>query len=368
MDIFRRLGLRIARLLFSSSLSLVVIAISIFFVFETSGPLKQALQASGIYGASISDTMAEQETTTSLPTTDPGIQQALGAALPPSFLQSATEDIIDGTYAWIHETSTEPTFSVDLTSAKQRFADTLAVYIQQKLDALPTCTQVMYTPTTIDALLALTCMPYGTTSAEIATTVREQALASNIFPMGDSLDSSTLKDAQGHTLSDKLAFIPLLHSYFIAGLYALPLIAALSAIAILFWSESKRSGLKRIAWLLILAGATSVILAAAGLWLIQTGISLFGPSAVSTLQGKLYTLAELLFTDLRIWWFVLGGVYITLGITFFIILRFHPVKPTLALGKDEDFTPQAPFSEPFTDQDILKSVDDKVIGTDHDKK
>ncbi|HSW91021.1 MAG TPA: hypothetical protein VLG09_00035 [Candidatus Saccharimonadales bacterium] len=361
MNILRRLGLRIARLLFSSSLSLIIIIISIFFVFETSKPLKQALQKSGIYGASISDTIAEQKNTVAIPTTDPGIQQALATALPPTFLQSSTEQIIDGTYSWVHRDTSEPTFSIDLTSSKQRFADALAAYVQQRLDTLPTCTQVMYAPTTVEALLALSCMPYGTTSAEVAANVREQALASNVFPANNTLDNSTLRDGQDRPLSDQLAFIPQAHDYFIISLYTLPLIAILLAIAILFWSESKRSGLKRIAWLLILAGLTSVILAAAGLWLLQTGISLFGPSVVSTLQGKLYTLAELLFTDLRVWWFILGGGYIVLGITLLIILKFHPVKPVLALGRDEDFTPQAPSTDPFIDSDLLKPIDnDKV--------
>jgi hypothetical protein len=361
MDILRRLGLRIARLLFSSSLSLIIVIVSVFFVFETSGPLKQALQKSGIYGTSISDTVAEQKTTTAIPTTDPGIQQALATALPPTFLQSSTEQIIDGTYNWVHGQTSELTFSIDLTSSKQRFADALAAYVQQKLDALPTCTQVMYAPTTVEALLALSCMPYGTTSTEVAANVREQALASNIFPANNTLDNSTLKDNQGRPLSDTLAFVPKAHDYFIISLYALPLFAILLAIAILFWSESKRSGLKRIAWLLILAGLTSVILAAAGLWLLQTGISLFGPSAVSTLQGKLYTLAELLFTDLRVWWFVLGGGYIVLGIALLVSLKLHPAKPVLALGRDEDFAPQAPTADPFIDNDLLKPVDNHKI-------
>lgn len=355
MNFLRNLGLRIARLFFSSTLSLIVLAFSIFFVFETSGPLKQALQGSGIYGAPISNTIAEQETSTDIPATNPGIQQALEAAMPPAFLQNTTEQVIDGTYDWIHGVTKEPTFSVDLTPARQRFADTLATYIQQKLDTLPTCTQVMYAPATIDALLALTCMPYGTTSNEIATAVHDQALASHIFPTNNTLNSSTLTDPQGRPLANQLSFIPVLHRYFIIALFVLPLIALLSALATIYLSTSKRSGLKRVAWLLIISGAMSVILAAAGLWLIKTGISLFGPSVISTIQGKLYILTELLFTDIRVWWFILGGGYVVLGIVLLVILKLNPVRPALALGSDEDFTPQT--QDPVIVQDILKPID-----------
>jgi len=61
-------------------------------------------------------------------------------ALPPEFLQSSFENVIDGTFHWIEGKTDQPDFRIDLTDAKNRLADGLINYATQRTATLPACT------------------------------------------------------------------------------------------------------------------------------------------------------------------------------------------------------------------------------------
>jgi hypothetical protein len=348
MNTLRRLGLSLSVLLFSLGISVLALLVSLHFVVDTPQPLKQAISTSGIYDVLVQDTVAKEESiSSSLPMSDPGLQEALEQALPPSFVQSSSEQVINSTYNWIQGDTTAPNFSVDLNQARNDFADNVASYIQQKLGALPPCAQLMLPPTSVQELLDLTCMPRGVSIATIANTARQEALSSKLFSEDNVININTFKDKQGRPVTDQLTIIPKVHQFYTLSLYVLPVLILLLAIGVLFWSITKRAGIKRIAWLLISAGVTAMVFAVVEVWLLHAGISIFGiPATASpTLQDKLLMIVETLSTDLRIWWFGFGAGYTLLGVVLLIVLRFNKPRPELAMGEGRIYKQPSSLNE-----------------------
>jgi hypothetical protein len=307
--------------------------VGLYAVFETPQPLKQALSTSGIYTISAQD-LSSDEKTDALPLTDPGIQQAFQKALPPTFIQNSAEQAIDSTYNWVHGVTNSPDFAINISSVKTNFADNVAAYMRQKLEALPPCTQIMAPPTTINELLDLTCRPQGISTATIAAQVRQEVLNSKLFADNDTVDTASFKDAEGKPFSSQLSFIPTLHQYYLISLYVLPIVTLLFVVAIVYWSLTKRAGIKRIAWLLIGIGITNVVLAVVEVWFLHAGASIFGTplAASSAIQDKALLVLETLATELRNWWLGFGAAYVLLGIIALIILGLNKPKPALVMG------------------------------------
>ncbi|HMH70350.1 MAG TPA: hypothetical protein VK502_03035 [Candidatus Saccharimonadales bacterium] len=337
MNILRRLGLSLAALLFSLSIPVLALLVSIYFTIDQPQTIKQTIAASGIYNVVTQDILAQQaDPTLSIPMNDPGVQHAFEQALPPTFLQNSSEQVIDGMYAWVHGTALSPAFSINLAPVKRTFADNIATYVQQKLDTLPTCTQQIVLPASLDGVLALTCMPRGASSATISGATRQEIINSKLLAENNTIDGTSLKDEQGRPIADRLSFIPQMHQYYLASLYVLPVLILLCGAAIIYWSTSKRAGVKRIAWLLITTGITSMILAALQVWLLHAGVGLLGTpiSGPPALQDKVLFILDALATLVRTWWFSFGAGYLLAGIVILIILRLNRPKPTLTMGGD----------------------------------
>lgn len=347
MTILRRLGLSLAVLLFSFSIGLVAVFISLYFVIGTPQPLKQAINKSGIYDVPIGSALVQQEGAVTVPIADPALQQALNQAAPPAFLQSSSEQIIDGTYGWIQGKTPMPSFSIDLNPVKHKFADNIAAYVKQKFDTLPACDQIVTPPTSVDEVLAITCKPIGVSSDTLASTAREQIIAREPFLAGSStIDANILKDAQGQPLIDTLAVVPTAYNYYLLSLYVLPLIIVLSALGIIYWSATKHAGLKRVAWLLISTGITGIIAATVGIWLLDTLFSAASTSdlASGALQEKVLIIVKTLAVELRTWWLGFGIGYLLAGIALLIVAANTKPKPSLPMGTEA--APQTPLQAP----------------------
>jgi hypothetical protein len=340
MNILRRLGLSIAVFLFSMGVSVFALFISVHFVIDTPQPLENALRTSGIYSAIVPNLITQQAKTSALPYADPGIEQALEQALPPSFLQNSSEQVVNSIYAWVHGTTAAPAFSIDLSQVKNNFASNVATYVQQKLNALPACTQLVEPPTTVADVLSMTCMPYGVSSATIANDARQEALNGGLFPQNGTIDSSVFKDSQGKPLTDKLAIVPKIHHYYILSLYLLPVVILLSAVAVIFWSVTKRAGTKRIAWILVTTGVSSIVVALVGVWLLNESVTTLGGLSASTplaIQTKLLSIMATLAADLRIWWIGIGAGYAVAGIILLVVVKLNKPKQTLSMGDTKSY-------------------------------
>jgi hypothetical protein len=353
MNILRRFGLSLAVLFFSLSISAFIVLISLHSVIDTPQPLEKALSTSGIY-TDLVQSIVTQQTSNSSSTiaSDPNVQKALEQSLSPTFLQDSSEKIINNAYGWAQGSVATPNLTIDLSQVKTNFANNIAAYAQQRLNALPSCTGMMMAPpTATDEILSLSCLPRGISPTSLANAVHQAALSSDLFPSGNTININDIKNPQGQTLTDQLSLVPTVHRYYTYALYAVPLLIVLLALAVIFLSSTRRSGIKRISWPLITTGTTSVIVAVFSVWLLGEAIKGLNASASSaSIQDKLITVLQTLVSEIRIWWMWLGAGYVVLGILLLIIVRVTRPKPVVttpaALG-DPQNNPQSPL--PMTD-------------------
>lgn len=326
MNVLRRIGLGFAVFLFSSGLSLFAVFAGIAMVFGTPDTLKGALRGSGLY------TVLVQSMTASSTSTASASDLTLTGIITPTFMQRTVEDFIDSTYGWARD-GTKPPSLYDIQTS---FTDTIITGVQQKVGALPPCTNAtMAQPTSPDDVSALTCLPPG---------VSPQILVDNIRSQLSAGGGQTLGTAESNNpLAEQLAFIPILYRLTQVALVALPIVSVLSALGVVFWSVTKRSGVRRTAWVLVTIGLLQVAASWLGMWLLHLAASqpITGPV---TLQNGLLTFFDTITSQLNVWWIGIGVVYVDLGAVVLLILyvnRPHVQTKDRNAGKDKHIDPTA---------------------------
>lgn len=331
MTFLRRFGFFASLLLFCAGLAIFAFLAGLHSIFNTPQTLKAALDESGIYKEITPNIAKEQLAALSLPPQDIGIKNALEQALPAPFYQQASEQIVDGTYAWMQGRAAQPEFSIDTAAVKSNFASNVAVYMKQQMEALPECERDMPPPTSARDALTLFCLPKHVTPDAVADAARQQVLASDAFGKDDTITAATLKDGQGRTLAEQLAFLPPLYQAYVPTLIALPVIILLLGVALVFLSKDRRTGLRRAAWALLVMGLVGLVFAAAGTEIFYMAVRIFGLPVTLAFetQDKLVATIELLATNARPWWFGISLGYALLGTVLFVILRLRRPKPAL---------------------------------------
>src|SRR4051794_17663335 len=97
---------------------------SIVVLTVTPNHLKQWLKSSNVY-ETVVDTLIKQGQTAVDKSTESGsdsssvyVQTAIKKAATPEFLQTSTEQLIDGTTPWLEGKSPQPTFAIDVSAVK----------------------------------------------------------------------------------------------------------------------------------------------------------------------------------------------------------------------------------------------------------
>lgn len=325
MVLLRRLGLGIVVLLFSVLLVVFALFASTYMVLDKPLTLKNALMTSGVYDVVVEKTLEQknQELSAALPLDNPEVRQALKDAFPVSYLQSTAEHNIDATYDWVHGTTQKPDYRVDVSQPKETFAANLARLAETRMNSLPACTKMVEMPVTATDVLEMTCLPPGVPPSLIAANVREQATESKLL---DDIAAATaaVKGKGGQSLADRMGFIPKAYGYYIISLYVIPVVLVLSALGVLYWSMSRRLGLRRVGGILLATGFISIGLAILIAWLLGFGARSLGNSDASwlALQSRLLEAAHLIGAQLRNWLIGIGAGYVVAGIAVLVLFKF----------------------------------------------
>jgi hypothetical protein len=232
--------------------------------------LSQAQEDAGQNGTSISVSF-----------NDPSVQAAAKSAFTDDILRTSTNKFIDSNYDWLSGKTTKPEFTIDLTQAKQSFADKVGEYVRQHLASLPACTpdqlaklQIPVDPSTV------TCRPGSLDPATEGKRVADEVANNSDFlgkPMvtADTLNHDANSSSQPYY--QKLKNLPKAYqnSQKLAGLLAL--IAIICAAGIVFIHPDRRRGIRRV-------GTTFTV---AGVLLIAT--KLVSDSFTSRLQDSVLT-------------------------------------------------------------------------------
>lgn len=331
MAFFRSLALAGATSLFSILLTVTALFVSVYMVLDTPQTIKKTLKQANIYPTLVDSTLEESKTATVFPEADTAVRNALAQAFTPSYVQKTTEHTLDTTYEWVHGVRQKPDFTLDLTEPKAAFASSIGAAVQQKLDALPVCEGITAPPTSLVELYALSCKPRRVPSETIALGVQQQTLRNSFFEKAADPALSNLQDVGGKQITERLAFLPDAHRYFLLSLYVLPAVLLLLGLGIVLWASTKQGGVKIIARTLLGVGLTTIVIALVSLWLLgntlQSDVGQQEAGGAHTaIQDKLFEAMRLLMTQFRSWWVGIGAGYVVLALGLLLGLRLAGKK------------------------------------------
>jgi hypothetical protein len=93
---------------------------------------------------------------------NPAIKDTASTVFSPQLLKQLTDKVLESNYAWLKGETTQPNFVIDLSGAKQDFAQSVGQYVKDRLASLPPCTPIQLAqlpdPANID-YLTLDCRP-----------------------------------------------------------------------------------------------------------------------------------------------------------------------------------------------------------------
>jgi hypothetical protein len=277
--------------IFGASLPLLLLATAVNFsilrIVGSPGPVKQILSESGIYNSVVGNALDQAKKSSGgsseVSLTDPAIKNASEESFNPHVVQDSSEKVIDGVYGWLDGKSSKPDFSIDLSDAKNNFAEKVGQAAKTKAATLPVCTSA---PTTTDPFSA-TCIPPGVTPAQVGEQAKNDVLKGQGFLEHPVVTANSFKSATGNdsVFDGKLKNAPKQFQrakktpFILAGLTILAMLAIvflsatkktpfilagltiLAMLAIVFLSATKRKGLRHVGITLALVGALMLAIA-----------------------------------------------------------------------------------------------------------
>jgi len=201
-----------------------------------------------------------------IPTNDPAVQQAAKQAFTPDTLRTSVNKFLDGNYAWLQGKTDKPNFSIDLSQAKQSFAQQLGKYEGDRYSSLPVCTMadlLQLEDTQNTNLLSLSCRPPGL-SAQAASADVTAAVQNNSDLLNNSIVTpDNLNQEQGsqprQPYYQRLPSAPTAYRLGRALPWVAGAAALLSAMGLVLLAPRRRQGAKRVAIVLLLSGLVLII-------------------------------------------------------------------------------------------------------------
>lgn len=275
-------------------LSLLVFALAFSFVAVLGAPdtLKQGLKDNNIYDQAVglaldaAEKPGQEDADSqlgSLPLDEPEVRQAAQSAFPADTLETWGGQIIDGFYGWIEGKTEKPEFQIDMTAQKQAFAQNIADAAEQKAMSLRPCTRqeaLQLARQEID-LFNLPCRPPIDLASEKQRLVSEIENNNNFF--GDNVITS--EDlVSDPTQQEQFKTHPLPTIFQSAK--RLPVIAVvialLSAACLLWLSDDKRRGFRKVGLVFVSSGAFLLVMTLLFGYLFNQAN---GPDSLSKLPG-----------------------------------------------------------------------------------
>jgi len=220
--------------------------------------VKKIVAESGIYDTVIPNLLNQSKQITSnvgnIPLSDPSIQQAANQIFSPGYVKQQSETIIDSIYAWLDGKTAQPEFRIDLSGAKNDFANAVAGQVQQRVAGLPKCTS-RTTATTFDVYNA-TCLPSGVTPIAVAKTTHDSIVSGQGFLNNQVISAASVSSngSNQSVFANQLKSVPTQYQRAKKTPIILLLLALLLGAGIVLLNTSRLKGLRHVGITLLLVG------------------------------------------------------------------------------------------------------------------
>lgn len=323
------------------SLLLLALSGSLIMVLGTPSAVKQSLANSSLYDTftdTVIETTKKENQESGLPLERPEVAAAIKSAISPQFLQSSTEQVLDGTYRWLDGKTPEPDFKIDLAPVRKKLAVNLGDYAVTRAKGLPACSLAQLRQlqgSKIDPF-NVPCLPPGVNpetlrSQVVADIERNQDFIKDPVITPDNLNN----DPQGKTFSQTFEQAPKVFRWAKIMPFVFGGIALFSIAALVLLYDDRRRGFRAVGIILILNGLFLLVStfllsyffareSKPGGRLAQiTSNNPFETSAVSVVESLTDAINQNLYK--------FCAVYILLGAITLIVLRLsRPKEPKLA--------------------------------------
>ncbi len=349
MSLLKRFLRGLTSYLFRLFILLLALVSGLVLTFHSPQKIEKALASSGIYNTFIDNAIAQTKQTSSinnssnnLPIDDPAIQAAAKKAFNPQLLQNSGDSIINGTYDWLGGKTLQPNFTIDLTNAKQSFAQDVGTFATQKITSLPVCTLSQLRQLSSDIYwYNLPCRPSNLNIATERAQVVSDASSSKDFLQNPVITYQNLpKDSRGQTVFDKFSKAPKYFKLFKRSPWVIGLLAVICGGLTIWLYQPKRPGWRSIAY--SLAGTAIILLISVLIvrWGLHKTTNLHGfiSSGVnSSFQQTIIKFIYSIYSSIQqvIIWFAVS--YAVIGLVIWLIQHFtKPKVPTAATAKKAD--------------------------------
>lgn len=209
---FKRLVRGSTSQLFKIVIALLALTTAMVIVFGNPNTLKTSLKQSNIFEAAVENVIQESQKESKsskddVPLEDPRVQTAIKNVFSGEFLETQSDNVIDGIYTWLDGKSDTPTFNLDLDDAKTKLANSIGDAAVAHVKSLKACSaqQLVKLETSSANLFSLTCRPPGINLKSERAKLVDEITNSDAFLKDTSLSADDLpKDENGQTIFDKL--------------------------------------------------------------------------------------------------------------------------------------------------------------------
>jgi len=285
------------------------------------------------------------------------VQDAAKTAFSRQLVEQSINSVIESNYAWLRGETDTPQFKIDLTDAKQSFAQEVGAYVTTHLASLPVCTNAQLAQMQNVDPLSMTCRPPNIDPKAAGQQVTQQIIESDELLSNPVLTAQTINPdpaSQTDPYYEKLSQLPKAYQFSEKLPYIFAGLAILSAFVFILLFNPRRNGIK---W-------TAIILTLAGLLLVTTKVTsdlafkqlenrVFNASSDGEVQKSLTSFfhqIESASTTIQMYF---GIAFLILAFILFLIWRSRrevlPAEPNLP-----------PIPEPVTPQVDKSSAVDRV--------
>jgi lysophospholipase L1-like esterase len=268
--IMRKFGVAVFSVILLASLLIFAFSTSANVAFTDKNKVLKWLDDSNLYGAFIQSAInqAEQSAGTDqsggISLSDAAVKHAAESSFSSAALKGDVNTFLNSNYAWLNGKTAKPDFSIDLSGAKQDFAEGVGKYVATYLKSLPACTPAQSAnidPQTADPL-TLDCLPEGLKPSVVSTEVTQQMADSTDFLSDPVLTANNLDPGNNGNLSQpyyqRFSALPSVYQKATRAPFVSGIVALLSLVAVILVASRKRKGLKVAAVVFALAGLLMV--------------------------------------------------------------------------------------------------------------
>ncbi len=326
------------------------------------------LSQSGLYTSIVNTAIKQAQTSTNsngnsgVLLSDPAVQQAAKTAFTTDLLRTSVNTIINSNYAWLEGKTAKPLFSVDLTTAKQTFAQLIGDSVTKRLASLPVCTLAQAVSLKNYDPLTVFCRPAILDPTTAGTTVTNQILTSDGFLSNPVITADTIDPNTGTNGSEayyvRFSYAPKVYQSATKLPFAIGALGLLCAVGVIFISARKRKGLHRVGLVLTYAGIILITTRFVSDYVLkQIEKQVFNNSSTGDLQQSLTAFAHLVENQLVKINMYFGIAYLALAALIFItlmIVKGNKVKTPQTVKSSDNS--QAPAEPPASSTDSVTAT------------